>query len=68
MKNYNDWALFRFSLIAPLINNTHGFTTKAEYLRDVSAKNHEFNGKSYHFSTSCIKSWYLNYLKNGYSS
>lgn len=68
MKNYNDWALFRFSLIAPMINDTHNFSTKAEYLRDVSAKNHLFNGKNYHFSASCIKSWYLNYLKYGYSS
>ena len=68
MKNYDDWGLFRFSLIAPLINNNHGYNSKEEYLRDVSAQKYEFNGKEYTFSASCIKNWYLQYQKHGYKS
>lgn len=68
MKNYDDWGLFRFSLIAPLINNTHGFKTNEEYLRDISDQKHKFQGKEYKFSVSCIKKWYLNYKKFGYKS
>lgn len=62
---YNDISLFRFSIIAPIINNTHGFKSINEYLVFASAKNYEFNGKSYKFSKSCIKNWYLSYKKKG---
>lgn len=68
MKNYNDWGLFRFSLIAPLINNTHGYDSKEAYIRDVSAKKHEFKGKEYTFSSSCIRNWYFKYKKSGYKA
>ncbi|MCM1197228.1 MAG: DDE-type integrase/transposase/recombinase [Roseburia sp.] len=66
--NYNDIGLFRFSLISPVINNIHGFNSKQEYFTAISQKKHLFNGKEYQFSASCIKSWYLNYLKNGFCS
>jgi hypothetical protein len=67
-ENYNDMGLFRFGLIAPAINKTHGFTTNEEYFRDLSVQKHIFNGKEYQFSKSCIKGWYLKYKKYGYSS
>jgi len=62
---YNDVALFRFSIIAPIINKTHGCKSISEYIGISAAKNYEFNGKIYKFSRSCIKNWYLAYKKNG---
>lgn len=64
---YKDIGLFRFSIIAPLINNTHGFKTKAEYLSFIATQTHTFNGKNYKFSESCIKNWYLTYKKYGFN-
>lgn len=62
---YKDISLFRFSIIAPIINNTHNFATKEEYIRFAASKNYQFNGKEYKFSKSCIKNWYLSYKKQG---
>ena len=62
---YNDISLFRFSLIAPIINNTHGFNSINEYISFIAAKKHIFNNKEYNFSKSCIKHWYLTYKKYG---
>ena len=65
---YRDFGLFRFSLIAPAINKSHNFSSNNEYFKDVSSKVHFFDGKNYEFSTSCLKSWYYKYAKNGYTS
>lgn len=64
-KNYDDISLFRFSIIAPLINETHGFKTITEYIRHIASKTHKFKGKEYQFTESCIKHWYLSYQKHG---
>lgn len=65
---YHDFGLFRFSLIAPAINNNHSFKSNNEYFRYIASKKHDFDGKMYSFSVSCLKSWYYNYKKNGYST
>jgi len=65
---YDDIGLFRFSIIAPIINNTHNCNSISEYISFAAAKNYEFNGKNYTFSESCIKNWYLSYKKNGFIS
>lgn len=65
---YGDLGLFRFSLIAPVINKSHNFKTNEAYFRDVSSKNHEFNGKIYNFSVSTLKRWFNLYKVNGYST
>lgn len=62
---YNDISLFRFSIIAPIVNNTHNFNSINEYLSFACNKTYIFNGKEYKFSKSCIKNWYLSYKKNG---
>ena len=62
---YNDKSLFRFSIIAPIINNTHSFNTINEYIAFAASKNYYFAGKNYKFSKSCIKNWYLSYKKQG---
>lgn len=64
-KFYNDISLFRFSLIAPIINNTHNFKSINEYISFVASQKHDFNNKEYVFSKSCIKNWYLSYKKDG---
>ena len=64
-KFYNDISLFRFSLIAPIINNTHNFSSINEYISFIASQKHNFNNKEYTFSKSCIKNWYLSYKKNG---
>lgn len=65
---FNDFALFRFGLIAPAINKTHEFNTNNEYFRDISLKKHVFNGKEYEFSISSLKNWYYKYQKEGFNS
>ena len=62
---YNDFGLFKFSIIAPIINKTHNYRSINEYIGIVASKNYEFKGKIYKFSKSCIKNWYLSYKKNG---
>lgn len=62
---YNNIGLFRFSIIAPIINKTHGCRSISEYIGISASKNYEFNGKIYKFSKSCIKNWYLSYKKYG---
>ena len=65
---YDDISLFRFSIIAPIINNTHCFNSINEYLSFAASKTYSFKGKNYAFSKSCIKNWYLSYKKKGLSA
>lgn len=65
---YNDIGLFRFSIISPIINNTHNCSSISEYIVFAASKTYEFNGKNYTFSESCIKNWYLSYKKKGFSA
>ena len=58
---YNDFGLFKFSLIAPAINKSHNFRSNNEYFRNISSKVHLFDGKNYRFSISQLKSWYYKY-------
>lgn len=73
-KNNNDdslkqVALFRFSLIAPLVNNCHAYKSKEEFFREVSSKSYTLdNGKKITISCNTIKSWYFKYLKNGFDA
>ena len=62
-------ALFRYGIIAPLINNTHNFKSKMDFYRDAASKNYILpNGKSAHFHYITIKKWYLNYCRDGIDS
>ncbi len=65
MEKNQEKGIFRFSIIAPLINDTHGFSTTEQYLDFASNKTYKFQGKEYHFTKSCIRNWYTNYKKNG---
>ena len=60
-----DLALFRFSLIAPVVNDTYQAVSKSQYFRDVASKAYTLpDGSTANFSPGTIKKWYLNY-KNG---
>lgn len=64
-KDYDNIALFRFGIIAPIFNHAHNFNSINEYIDYASSIKHYFNGKDYTFSRSCIKNWYLQYKKYG---
>lgn len=66
MKFKKEMSLFKFSLIAPVINNTFHEHSKMEYFRAVSKKNHILpNGKEVFLSPNTIKKWYYYYTKGG---
>lgn len=66
MKNENELALFRFSIIAPLFNGTCEEKSISEYVSLASEKTYYFKGKPMIFSKETIKKWYYNYKKDGY--
>ncbi len=58
-------GIFRFSIIAPMINGTHGFDSTEAYLNFAAEKTYDIDGKTRKFSKSCIRSWYTSYKKDG---
>lgn len=67
--NKNSVALFRFSLIAPIVNDTYDAVSKMQYFRDVASKVYKLpDGKSAQFSSATIKKWFLTYKKGGFDS
>jgi putative transposase len=63
----NDLALFRFSLIAPAINETFAAPSLNQFFRDVAAKTYKLpDGHEVQFAAATIKSWFLGYRKNGF--
>jgi putative transposase len=59
-------ALFRFSLIAPLLNNTFAEATAKAYLASICARTYEvpFYGTK-EYAPETIKGWLLEYKKHG---
>ena len=65
----NRIALLRFSIIAPLVNNTHAFPSKMAFFRDASTKEYELpSGKKCIFKCSTIRDWYFNYIHYGFDA
>ncbi len=60
-----DIALFKYGIIIPLINNTHGFRTQKEYINFVVQEKREINGKIYKLTSSNIYKWLNIYRKYG---
>jgi transposase InsO family protein len=59
-------ALFRFSLIAPILNNTFQNTTAKEYLQEISAKKYDTpNGLKNEYAPATIKDWLRLYKMKG---
>lgn len=68
-KTMKELALFRFSLIAPVVSETYREISKMEYFRVTSEKSYVLpNGKEATFSPATIKNWYLKYKKGGLNS
>ena len=60
-------ALFRFSIIAPIINSSFGESTAKEYIETVCAKKHDVPGFSIkEYTPGAIKDWLYQYRKNGF--
>lgn len=65
----NELALFRFSIIAPAINNTHNFPSKMAFFRDASLKQYVLpSGKVDMFKFTTIRNWYNDYKRSGFDS
>lgn len=68
-KNTNEIGLFKFSLIAPVVNDTYDAVSKMQYFRDVAAKVHKLlDGRDVKYSASTIKHWYIDYQKGGFEN
>ena len=60
-------ALFRFSLIAPLVNNCHAQKSNEDFFRSVASRKYILPlGKETTFAPTTIKHWYIQYLKKGF--
>ena len=64
-KTKTELALFRFSLIAPLVNGSCEKSQK-EYLEEICAKRYDVPGLGYReFSTATVKGWLSLYRRYG---
>jgi len=68
-KNSHELALFRFSLIAPVVNETYDAYSKMQFFRDIASKTHTLpDGKSVKLASSTIKRWFLCYKNAGFDA
>lgn len=69
-ENYREQiALFRFSLIAPLVNDTYSESSKSEYCRNIAAKKHKLpSGIETTVASKTIIYWYHLYNRLGYDA
>ena len=62
-------ALFKYGIIAPLINDAKAFKSKSEFFRQVASKKYTLpNGKETIFAAGTIKNWYLDYCNSGFEA
>lgn len=65
----NDIALFRFAIIAPLINNTYEEKFKEDFFRKAALKKYiSPKGKEVVLTAGNIKRWYIAYNKYGFEA
>ena len=67
-KYYGKMELFRYSIIAPLISNTHEFNTINEYCNFVASQSYNFEGKNIKITPKTVKNWYYKYKNEGLES
>lgn len=63
----NQVALFRYGLIAPLVNDTYEESSKEEFYRKVASQKYKLLDKEIKLSTVTIKKYYESYRKLGYA-
>jgi len=62
-------ALFRFSTIAPLVNNCHSFASQSAFFRDAATKEYTLpSGKKAYYSPKTFLAWYLDYTHYGFDA
>ena len=62
-------ALLRFSIIAPVVNNTHTFKSQMAFFRDAALKEYILpSGKKCTFKIGTIKNWYTAYKNYGFDA
>ena len=65
-KTAKELALFRYSLIAPVVSGTLVEESKSAYYRRVAGSCHTLpDGKKVRFKACTIKDWYLKYCSGG---
>lgn len=64
--NKDDYALFKYSIIAPFINGTSNTKSVRSFCDQVCKKEYSFKGESYTFKSSTIRNWISKYKKQGY--
>jgi transposase InsO family protein len=67
-EKFQQVALFRYSLIAPVITDTYEAPSIAQYLRNISTKQHRYvDGNQIRVSFSSLERWLYEYKKFGLS-
>lgn len=65
----NELALFRFSIIAPVVSNTYSFPSKMAFFRDASLKEYILpSGKKCVFKSTTLRNWYFDYKRYGFDA
>jgi hypothetical protein len=60
-------GFFKFSLIAPVINDTYNAPSKEQFYRNVASKSHKHpSGKKVKYASGTIKRWHMKYNKDGF--
>ncbi len=68
-KEIQEIGLFKFSLIASMINDTYNAHFKEEFYREVAAATHKHpTGKKVKYSSGTIKKWHIDYKKGGFDA
>jgi len=67
VENNRKLALFKFSLIAPLVNNNFSETTAKEYLEIICAKTYDVPGLGKkEYAPATLKEWLRSYRRKGF--
>ncbi len=63
----NSIALFKYAVIAPLVNGIDDCKSKEEFYRTAASKEYTLpNGKKTILSAGTVKRWYIQYCNNGF--
>ena len=65
----NAIALFKFAIVAPLVNNNYDYKSKEEFYRIAALKKYTLpNGKETILTAGTIKRWFIEYKNNGFDA
>lgn len=68
-QNPQEIALFRYSVIAPIVNGTAACRSNADfYAREAAVDRKWVDGRTIRVSGPTIQRWYLSYVRSGFNS